>query len=77
MIKRFAQAQMLHGAFMRAQADINDALARIWDSLSDEEKSENRSKVGLILGEMYLEGIRPLERKHPTLTPDDRKDDYA
>lgn len=77
MIKRFAQAQILHGAFTRAQGDINDALARIWDSLSDEEKNEVRSKVGLILGELYLEGMRPLERKHPTLTPDDQKDDYA
>lgn len=77
MIKRFAPAQTLHGAFMRAQADINDSLARIWDDLSDAEKSEVRSKVGLILGELYLEGIRPLERNHPALVPDERRDDYA
>jgi len=77
MIKRFAQAQMLHGAFTRAQADINDSLARIWGDLSEDEKTEVRSKVGLILGELFLEGMRPLERIHPALVPDDRKDDYA
>lgn len=76
MIKRYAEAKILHDAFMRATADINDSMARIWNDLSDSERCAVRSAAGLILGEMYVEGIRPLEHKHPLLIPEERRTDY-
>lgn len=75
MIKRHAEARILHDAFMRTSADINDAMLRIWDELSGSERERVRTACGRILGELYVEGLRPLEHKHPALIPPDRAAD--
>lgn len=72
MIKRHAEARILHDAFMRATADIDSTMRRIWDDLSCSERDRVRTACSRILGELYVEGVRPLEHKHPTLIPPDR-----
>lgn len=77
MIKRYSPALVLHQSLMRASADINDAVDRIWHELEDSERRKVRSAASLILGEIYVEGLQPLEHQHPMLIPEDRRIDPA
>lgn len=71
MIKRYAEAKILHDALMRANADIKDARNRIWQDLTCPERHRVHEAVTHILEELYVEGIRPLRHKHSALVPED------
>lgn len=73
MIRNFESAKILHAALLKAGADLDYALGMIWGDLAHDEKKRCRSALGMIMGEIFIEGLDPIERKHPSLKPPERQ----
>jgi hypothetical protein len=52
---------------------LNESLVRVQDHCTDEEFRLYRAAVGKVLGEMLLEIMNPLYKKHPGLKPEGLK----
>lgn len=77
MIRSYRAAKTLHEALSVAERVVHEGLDRVWRDLSPSEQERCREAISYVLASILLDGMRPLERTHPTLTPEDRRDDYA
>lgn len=77
MIRSYRVAKTLHEALSVGERVIHDGLEKVWNDLSPGEQERCREAIAHVLASIMLDAMRPLERMHPTLVPDDRKDDYA
>lgn len=74
MITNLEAAKEFHGVLMGISKDLNVGLSRVWDRLSDEEKTECRLATGNILGEILDSALNPLHAEHPSLKPEGMSD---
>jgi hypothetical protein len=54
---------------LRIQSELNGTLALIRDRCPSEEFLRNRAAFATIMGDIYLEVLRPIFAEHPNLEP--------
>lgn len=64
-------------AMQMASTLVNCHLDNLRDVLSKEEFSEYAQKTGKVMGEIYIEVLRPLWEEHPELLPKQMKGEYV
>jgi hypothetical protein len=56
---------------MEASARMNEAIARVFEQEDAETAHRFRRLAGQVMGEIYLDLIRPIHEEHPDLLPEE------
>lgn len=72
-IENVNHAKKIQDCALMVSAELNNSLLQMQLVLSDGEFLEYRHAVGKILGEIFLEILRPIHIAHPELIPDEIK----
>jgi hypothetical protein len=56
---------------MEASARVNEAIARVVEKEGAETAHAFRRAAGQVMGEIYLDLMRPIHEEHPELVPEE------
>jgi hypothetical protein len=64
-----ATAEKVIALLLRQSAELNELVAELQGETVGEEYRQARLVIGMIVGEICLQGLHPLFVSHPELTP--------
>ena len=75
MIHDKALATQISDMLWEISGQLDRSIAEVQEKCTPEEFRAYRHAIGKVMGELYLEALRPLYKTHPDLEPDDIKID--
>ncbi len=70
LLKSKRIAKNVHDVLVRCNGELNDSIALVKETCSEEEFLEYRQIIGKIMGEIVVEALMPIYKQHPELDLD-------
>lgn len=71
MIREKVVAEKISSLVLQCGRELDESVALVKESCSDEEFSTYRKAIGKIMGELLIEVMNPLYKLHPEIKPPD------
>jgi len=68
-MKNKALSEDINRRLLEISRQMNESVAVAQDQCSDEEFNEFRLQIGMLMGNLYADILRPLWHEHPDLKP--------